>query len=103
MALEETDDFFGGEGAGLLREDLQEMDSEFLAPHASPTKGDGHLSDSDSSSTDTSTDSESDEPASSVSEDTAFDKRPIDIKEGKTVKTATCGCSFNSGEAAVQR
>ncbi len=43
IILEENDAFFGGEGATSLREELQEMDSEFLIPHATPIKDSEYL------------------------------------------------------------
>lgn len=68
------------ERADLLREELQEMDSEFLIPHSSPVKGSGHLSDSS-----TTEDSESDEPPSTMAIENTFDKRPVDLEEEKSV------------------
>ena len=95
MALEDTDTFFGGEIADLLRDELQEMDSEFLTPCSSPVKASGYIS--DSSNTD---ESELDEPTSTVGATNTMDKRSVDLEEEKIVsnfKTATCGCSYNSG------
>ena len=59
MAEEVTDDFLEGEAADLLREELQEIYSEFLFPHASTMNESEHLP--NPSIHDSSTDSESDE------------------------------------------
>ena len=90
MALKASDAFFGGETADLLREELQEMDSEFATPHASPVKGSGYLSDT----------STSDESPSAMDTECTLDKRSEDLEEEKSVsdlKKATCGCSCSSG------
>ena len=95
MAQEVTDDFFAGEAADLFREELQEMGSEFLSPHASPIKESEHLP--NSSIHDFSTDSESDETSSSVVMENNLDKKPIDIEEENTVRELVCGCTLNHG------